>query len=125
MKTIGLFSLMILAIALILILLPFTIIYTLTEMFYKRKFIEGWKRLGVVFYKISVSIDQTGNVICASLFNAILLKTKGVHDFGDEDETVSSALGWNKHFDNLNTLGRWLDRLLHLFDPFHTEKSKE
>ena len=53
-------------------------------------------------FRITKSIDQLGNVVCAELFDWMLVK-KGKH-FGDEDETISSVLGRN--IDNLTIAGK-------------------
>ena len=69
-----------------------------------------------------ISIDQLGNVVCGKLFDLTLVKK---HYFGDEDETISSAMGRAKLEGNLTILGKSLDWFLNLLDPNHSIKSIE
>ena len=81
-----------------LLLLILTI--TLCGVFYVVGFIYALIRaikhrgLGVYYYWISFSLDQSGNTICQHLFNDILIKPYG-HRFGNPDETISHVLGVN------------------------------
>ena len=63
-----------------------------------------------------------GNVVCGKLFDLVLVKG---HYFGDEDETISSAMGRAKLDNNLTILGKSLDWLLNLIDENHTIKNIE
>jgi hypothetical protein len=74
------------------------------------------------FWDILLSIDQMGNVVCGKLFDLTLVKG---HYFGDEDETISSAIGRAKLEGNLTILGKSLDWLLNLIDKNHSIKSIE
>lgn len=105
--------LLLLAIVLGMILLPIGFI---VAMFYK-----GRREL---LFKIAVSIDQLGNVVCSQLFNAVLINNEG-YKFGDEDETISSVLGKNKVRGTLSWLGLGLSLLLDKIDKNHSENSIE
>lgn len=74
------------------------------------------------FYAIAASIDQLGNVICAELFNDIMIK-KGTYKFGHEDEKISSVLGKAKERNRLMLMGKWLSNLLDFIDKNHVIKS--
>ena len=74
------------------------------------------------FWKVLISIDQLGNVVCGKLFDLTLVKG---HYFGDEDETISSAIGRAKLEGNLTILGKSLDWFLNLIDTNHSIKSIE
>jgi hypothetical protein len=74
------------------------------------------------FWDILLSVDQMGNVVCGKLFDLTLVKG---HYFGDEDETISSAIGRAKLEGNLTILGKSLDWFLNLLDPNHSIKSIE
>lgn len=91
------------AVVLIFLLTPIGLITTLALPRYDQLYAIS-KRLS----KMALSIDQTGNVIMADLFNIILINKKG-YKFGDEDETISSVLGKNKINNNLKPLGKALD----------------
>lgn len=86
------------------------------------KYCRNGKKLKKYFYQVALTIDQSGNVVCAPLFNGILLK-RGGHPFGDEDETISSAVGRNKKKGTLTWLGRLFDKFLSLFEKNHSLKS--
>ena len=72
-------------------------------------------------FRITKSIGQLGNVVCAELFDWMLVK-KGKH-FGDEDETISSVLGRN--IDNLTIAGKCLVWLLNTIEKDHVQKAIE
>lgn len=105
------------AVVLIFLLTPIGLITTLALPRYDQLYAIS-KRLS----KMALSIDQTGNVIMADLFNIILINKKG-YKFGDEDETISSVLGKNKINNNLKPLGKALDWVLDKIDPNHSIKS--
>ena len=76
------------------------------------------------FFRIAISIDQLGNVVCGQLFNAILIK-KDQDKFGNPDETISSVLGKNKQVNNLTIAGKLLSFLLNTIQNSHVEKAIE
>lgn len=100
--------LLILAILLSVILFPIGFIFS---MFYPKR--------GKYMYKIALGIDQLGNVVCARLFNFFLIDIEG-HQFGNEDETISSVLGKNKKTNTLTLFGIALDMFLELIDKNHS-----
>jgi 8-oxo-dGTP diphosphatase len=71
------------------------------------------------FWRVALSIDQTGNVICGKLFDLTLRKPNG-YSFGEVDRTISYALGRNKIMNTLTKTGKALDWLLDLIDKEHT-----
>jgi hypothetical protein len=72
--------------------------------------------------RILISIDQMGNVVCDKLFDLTLVKG---HYFGNEDETISSAIGRAKLNNDLTFTGKILDSILNLFENNHSIKSIE
>ncbi|WP_297096352.1 hypothetical protein [uncultured Draconibacterium sp.] len=84
----------------------------------------GFKRYGRYFRNIALSIDQMGNVVCAPLFNVIMIRRWG-YKFGNIDETISSVLGKNKKLGTLFLFGRLLDKLLNALDENHSINSIE
>lgn len=62
-------------------------------------------------YRICLSIDQQGNVICSRLFNHLLITSLG-YQFGYEEETISSVIGKNKLTNTLTKRGRAVDKVL-------------
>lgn len=80
-------------------------------------------RLSNYVITIALSIDQTGNVILAPMFNAILIKKEGSYMFGDEDDTISYTLGRNKLRDTLKPLGTFLANILDAIDKNHCIKA--
>lgn len=108
---IGKFFLLILTTILCSIFYAISFIYMLL-----RSFVH--KGLKAYFYKIAFSLDQTGNVICAPLFNDLLIKPNG-HRMGNQDETISHVLGKNIETDTLYPFGKGIantiDKAAYLF----------
>ena len=76
-------------------------------------------------YKIALGIDQLGNVVCANLFNIILIRSCSEHRFGNEDETISSVIGKNKKTGTLTFMGWVLDAILDAIQKQHSLLSIE
>lgn len=118
--------LLILAIWLASILIPIGFIYSVI------RHLNGILRVG---NNTAYLIDVIGNVICAELFNDLLVINKKMHPFGDRNETISEALGINYFWKNLTKLGYHLFALIELHDykhfhkalnvPYNKETSKE
>src|SRR5680860_1506515 len=85
-------------------------------------FTKGIKGIGEYLLKIAISFDQLGNVIMQHLLNTLWVK-KGRYNFGNRDETISSALGRNKKLGTLTGLGNNIDKLLDDIDPNHSLNS--
>lgn len=83
---------------------------------------QGIKGIGEYLLKIAISVDQLGNVMMQHVLNVLWVK-KGRYNFGNRDETISSALGRNKNIDTLTGLGNWMDKLLDTIDPNHSLNS--
>ena len=81
-----------------------------------------YRNVGEYLWRILISIDQLGNVVCDKLFDLTLVKR---HYFGDEDETISSAIGRAKLNNDLTFTGKLLDSFLNLLDKNHSIKSIE
>jgi len=77
------------------------------------------------FWQISLSLDQSGNVICQDPFNDILLKPEAEVKFGNEDQTISYVLGVNKKEGHLFFAGKVLAWIINLIDKMHIEKAAE
>ena len=112
------FLLLILAVLMSLILFPIGWIYSLIT------FKLSFKKLGGYWYVMAVSVDQLGNVVMSTLFNKILIRKYG-YKFGDEDATVSMALGVNKKMGTLKPLGKFIADVLNKIDKDHVEKAIE
>ena len=101
--------------------LVFSIVYYLVTLRFK----SGLKALNELFYKIALSIDQLGNVVCAVPFQFLFTKGLDAHQFGDEDDTVSYVIARNFYRDRLTWLGRLLAYTLELCDKGHLKKAIE
>lgn len=112
------------ALSLFIILAPIGVLYGLGASFFRVNIGEGFKKIAGYFMSIAVSIDQTGNVFCKELFNDVLIRPKG-HNFGNEDETISSVLGKNKLSNTLTWAGKALDWVLNVFERDHSVISIE
>jgi hypothetical protein len=86
------------------------------------KWRQGVKQLDDWFAKLALSVDQFGNVFCASLFNTILIKKNGIK-YGDEDDTISYITALNRNKGTLKTCGVFLAGILEAIDKGHLDKS--
>lgn len=77
------------------------------------------------FWRIAISLDQLGNVICGAPMDYLLITSKSSSKFGDPDETISSVLGKNEQSETLTKAGRVLVNLLDVLDPGHAKNSIE
>jgi len=106
--------LLILAILIASILIPIGFIYSIL------RHLNGILKVG---NNVAYLIDIIGNVICAELFNDLLIINKNVHLFGNKRETISEALGINYFQRNLTKLGYKLFFLVELHDYKHFHKA--
>ena len=90
--------------------------------FFHSLFSRGLKGIGAYFLQIAISVDQLGNVLMQHLLNILWVK-KGRYNFGNRDETISSALGRNKRLGTLTGFGNGIDKLLDFIDPNHSLNS--
>ncbi len=109
--------LFIIAFILGVILYPIGFIYSIIKILY-----IYISTLGKTF---AVGIDLYGNVICADLFNDILITKSSTYKFGNPNETVSRVLGMNKKSNNLTKLGIQVARFLNWLDPNHVENASK
>ncbi len=80
-----------------------------------------WKTANGYFYETAVDIDRFGNRNFRTLLN-LTLQRNG-YKFGDERETISSALGKNKRDNTLTKTGVILCKILDALDKNHCLKS--
>lgn len=106
----------------ILLYLPLTLVNFLAVIF------TGWKRHGFFKYKsqyfkqTAIDIDRFGNRNFRTILNLSLRKSHG-YKFGDERETISSALGKNQRDKTLSPLGFFICSVLDRLDPGHCKNS--
>jgi hypothetical protein len=81
----------------------------------------SWKTLNGYFHETAIDIDRFGNRNLRALLNETLQKNG--YKFGDDRETISSALGKNKLKGTLTTTGKLLCQLLDFLDENHCIKS--
>ena len=99
-------TLLILAIVLTFIATIISFVYTIFLMILTLKFQTGINDFGDYLAKMALSIDQFGNVSCASLLQFTLSKKDAKHKFGDEDDTISYGLGRLKYQNKLTFFGK-------------------
>ena len=80
-----------------------------------------FKDLGY-FKSSAVNLDRFGNSEFRTLFN-LVLKKKGGYEFGNFEETISSALGKNQRNGTLTRTGRVLVWILDTIEKEHCKKS--
>ncbi len=114
------------AIAVILsfITVPFGVIYGAFKCLLKFDVHSLLRKSDKYFHLLAISIDQMGNVAMQDLFNDILISKDG-YQFGNVDETISSALGKNQRLNKLTYLGTLLVSFLDFIDPNHALNSIE
>ena len=80
-----------------------------------------FKDLGY-FKSSAVNLDRFGNFEFRTLFN-LVLKKKGGYEFGNFEETISSALGKNQRNGTLTRTGKVLVCILDTIEKEHCRKS--
>lgn len=115
------FGLLFIAVVLFVFLAPFGIITSLVMLFV-RDSRERFTKFTDYPYSIAHTVDILGNIVCADLFNIVLIKHGG-YRFGARTETISSVLGKNKIMGRLSRSGTILANLLDAIDPNHCIKS--
>ena len=74
------------------------------------------------FKETAIDIDKFGNRNFRTFLNTTM-KIKGGYDFGNVNETISSALGKNQRFGHLTKFGKVICKILDTIDKNHCEKS--
>lgn len=115
------FLMFILSFILVVLFTPLGMTYTLI----KTVLLLDFSYINDYYRKLSISLDQFGNVVMSGFFNVILIKSSSSYKFGNPDETISSVLGKNKLINCLTKLGTLLDMLLNKFDNNHSINSIE
>lgn len=82
-----------------------------------------FKVVAAYFLSIAITVDILGNIVCASVFNLVLIKQSSAHKFGVERKTVSKVLGYNELHGTLTKLGRGLVAILNLIEENHCQKA--
>lgn len=81
------------------------------------------RKINKYFGDVAFSIDQTGNVFCAPIFNVLFLKKESLKLYGNPDETISHVTGVNKLAGTLTIYGRIFAWFLNKIDKNHVEKA--
>jgi hypothetical protein len=102
----------------IILFLPLTVLNLLMVLI---KYGFSLKTIDQYFYQTAIDIDRFGNHNLRTLLNETLQKNG--YQFGNERETISSALGKNKRKGTLTFTGLMLCKVLHLIDPDHCLKN--
>ena len=74
-----------------------------------------------VFKALAVLIDVSGNVILQELLNDTMIHRSANIKFGDEHDTISFVLGYNKMVGKLTATGRVLASILNKIEKNHVE----
>lgn len=97
---------------------PIGIIYG----FLYKLFTKSISGVGDFCLKISISLDQMGNVLMQHLLNELLI-VKGGYKFGNRDETISSVIGKNIEKNTLSYFGKRLNSILDFIEAGHSLNS--
>ena len=123
-------SLLIVALALAVVLLPLGILRTIGEIWF-RFFIPSGKNspskkglwyLSSIIRTIAIGLDQIGNSVCRDMLNKLLI-TSGWYSFGKVQETISSVLGKNQETGTLTFFWAMIVKLLDTLDKNHCKDS--
>ena len=99
-----------------ILLLPLTIINYVVVLFKSKDHAKGY------FRSTAVNLDKFGNREFRTLWNLTLRKPNG-YEFGNVNETISSALGKNQCDNTLSKVGKVLVWILDKLDKNHSIKS--
>ena len=110
------------AILLGIIIIPLGLLFGFIQALYKRQWKLAPGRIKYKFLKMAEGIDCYGNIVCAELFNATLIRTEG-YSFGNRKETISSVLGKNEAAKTLTSTGRIVCRILNSIQKDHSKIS--
>lgn len=99
-----------------ILLLPLSIINFFVVLFTSKDHAKGY------FRSTAVNIDKFGNREFRKLWNLTLKKSNG-YEFGNSEETISSALGKNERDGTLTFTGKCLAWILNTIDKDHCKKS--
>jgi hypothetical protein len=82
----------------------------------------SWKTINGFFKQTAIDIDRFGNHNFRTLLN-LTLRTDEGYEFGNFNETISSALGKNQRDNTLTATGLIVCKILHWIDKNHCKKS--
>lgn len=106
------------------VIIPLGLIFGFYKQIRKNTFKKALSDIDNKCMALAVSVDKFGNVACAELFNATLIKESRFL-FGNHRQTISHVLGVNVRSGNLTRLGAGLDWVLNKIDNGHSVKSIE
>lgn len=99
-----------------ILLLPLSLLNYIVVLFTAKDNAKGY------FRSTAVNMDKFGNREFRTLWNRTLRKSFG-YEFGNINETISSALGKNERDGTLSKIGKALAWILNLIDKDHCKKS--
>lgn len=76
-------------------------------------------------FVLALANDKYANVICADMFNSLLITSAAPVQFGLIIQTISAVLGHNQAAGTLTKAGKWLVRVLDTIDPGHCKRAAE
>lgn len=80
------------------------------------------KNKGGYFKQTALNLDKYGNKEFRAFFNRFF-RTENGYPFGNEQETISSALGKNERDATLSKFGKIMVQILNKIDKNHCKKS--
>lgn len=104
------------------ILIPVGLVFGFFKQVRKNTFRKAWRDIDNKFMSMAISRDKYGNVVCAELFNATLIK-KSDRLFGSHRQTISHVIGLNLQTANLTRTGRVVNYILNKLHRDHAVKS--
>jgi 8-oxo-dGTP diphosphatase len=80
------------------------------------------KQTGAWLKSMAISVDILGNAMGKYIFDDFLRK-KGGYPFGNRNETISCAMGYNEQKNTLKVFGRFVAWILNTCEKDHLKKS--
>lgn len=115
---------------LLLVVALFTIKYTfllgilsiLVDNIYKKRFINGLRKIGTIFTASAYCIDVLACVVLQVPLNYLFLKNSN-YKFGSEYDSISYVLGINERDNTLSKIGKLLVKFLNFLDKDHCKNT--
>lgn len=106
-----------------MVMLPLGLWWGIVKAFYHHDFRTGCSLANHKMILLATALDKYGNVVCAELFNAILITKGSAYPFGHIEQTISQVIGYNLINGTLSKTGKLLNSILNFFEPNHSLKA--
>lgn len=105
------------------ILVTAAMIYNIIKLFKESHFGRAFRYADNSFLAMATAIDKYGNVVCAPMFNDLLVRRGSNNYFGNISQTISIVLGLNYLTGTLSPTGLFINNALNYFWRDHTVRA--